>query len=393
MMRNFRRIRQSSVLAGFGLLLASSLFGQVNLYVPNYDNTPPDLSEFTINTGTGALTPVVGQATTTTDNNPWRVAMTPNNQFLYVSNGNGYVDGFSVSPTGFLTPLTPAHYAVPGSFGIVANNNYLYVTTAGTGNSVAVFSIAGNGTLTGPLTCAACSTGVGSNPRNIVLDPSNAHVYVGLGATNQIWVGTIVPSGAGAGTIGSSTVAYTGPGTFTPEDLAITPNGLYLYASNFTGNATVTAFTVSGTTVTLVNNYATDLLPNGLAIDPSGKYLYVATLIGMVDQFTVGAGGVLTPIGSGSIAAGSQPTGATVEPTGHYLYVSNYADNTVGSYSIGGTGALTSVNTVAAGTGPYYLLAHLVPSATVPASSGWSLAALGLLLAGLSGLLYRKAYR
>jgi hypothetical protein len=80
-MWNIRRLSHNSVLVGLGLILTASgaLFGQaVNLYVPNTNNTPPNLSEYTINGSTGALTPVAGQATTTTDSNPTRVAMTPN---------------------------------------------------------------------------------------------------------------------------------------------------------------------------------------------------------------------------------------------------------------------------------------------------------------------------
>lgn len=409
MMRNFRRIGPSSVLTRFGLLLAGcgAIWGQVNLYVPNNNNAPPNLSEFTINTGTGALTPVNTQATTTTDDNPTRVAMTPNNQYLYVTNGNGFVDAYSVGPSGFLTVIkAQPGYAVPLPIGLAATNNFLYVASPAS-NQISVFSIGSGGTLTGPLTCAACGTGAGSFPVNVVVDPTGSFIYVTLNGTHQVGVGTIATSGPNAGTITSfNAAAYTGGSSFAPEDLVLTPTGTGLYVSDHnllppTFGSSVYGFAVTGATLGTPNVYSTGTAstPNGLAMDPTGRFLFSANQsTNSVSAFTVGAGGTLTPVAGSPFAAGTQPTGASVEPTGKYLYVSNQSDGTVKSYAItqsGATaGALTLVNTVATGTGPYYLLAHLVPAVTgVPASSTWSLAGLGILLAGISGLLYRKAYR
>ena len=417
MMPNFRRMSHSSVYAGIALLLAAggTLFGQINLYVPNFNNAPPNVSGFNINASTGALTAVPGQPTTTTDNNPIRVAITPNGKFLYISNHNDQVDAYSVGPNGVLTTIQAVPgYAVAAPFGIVATNNYVYVASS-TG-SIAVFSInQTTGALTA-LTCSACSTGAGSTPQNIVLDPSGTYLYVALPGTNAIGVGTIAQSGANAGTLTSFVNAYTGPASgssaFTPEDLALTPSGHYLYASNYLGpppglGATyITTFTVSGTTVTLGSNVTVGNSPNGLAIDASGSCLYVANVgSGNVSAFTIGGSGGLTPVtgspfasGSGS---GSQPVGATVDPTNNFLYVSNQGDGTVSGFRMATSGptpgALTSLGApTATGMRPYYLLAHLSPSSasvTVPAASTWSLMALGILLAGMAGLLYRKAYR
>jgi 6-phosphogluconolactonase len=406
-MQIFGRMCHRSVLAGFGLLLAGcgALFGQVNLYVPNNVNVPPNVSEYTINTSNGALTPVVGQASTTTDNNPTRVAMTPSSKFLYITNGNNQVDAYTVSPTGFLTTIqAQPGYPVPSPLGLVANDSYLYVAS-GTGQ-IYVFSInPATGALT-PLVCAACSTGAGSAPKNVVL--SGGYLYVALYGTNAIGVGTISPSGPNAGTLTSFVNGYTGPSSgptaFSPTDLAITGNNLY--ASNwlgptFAGTNYITRFTVSGATVTLGGNVTAGGNPNGLAIDPTGTFLFVANAgTANVSAFTIGGGGVLTPAPGSPFAAGNGPFGASVEPTGNFLYVSNQTDGTVTSYRIttsgASAGALTFVNTQATGTAPLYLLAHLAPTSpgsAVPAASTWSLAVLGILLAGMAGLLYRKAYR
>jgi 6-phosphogluconolactonase (cycloisomerase 2 family) len=412
MMRNFRRLSRNYVPAVFGMLLAGSsvLFGQINLYVPNNNNAPPNVSEYGISSANGALTVVPGQPTTTTDNNPSRVAMTPNSKFLYIISANGYVDAYSVAPTGLLTVIqAQPGYTVASPTGIVATNNYVYVSSGA--GQIYVFSInPTSGALT-TLTCAACSIGGASNAQAIVLDPTNTYLYVALPGTNAIGIGTIQQSGPNAGTLSSfNATAYSGPANFTPQDLALTPTGGNLYASNFlgpppfSGTTFITPFTVTGggTTLTAGSNVTVGSSPNGLAIDPSGKFLYVANQgSGNVSAFTIGAGGALSavagsPFASGSGAA-SRPLGASVDPTGNFLYVSNNADGTVSGWRINTTtGALTAVpgSPYATGTGPYYLLAHLAPAApTVPAASTWSLMALGLLLAGMAGLLYRKAYR
>ncbi len=414
MMPIYRRMGHSSVYAGIALFLAAggTLFGQINLYVPNRNNSPSNVSEYNINGATGALTVVPGQPNTTTDDNPLRVAMTPNCKFLYIINHNNQIDAYTVSPTGFLTVIQARPgYSVAGPAGIAANDNYLYV--ASTPGSIAVFSInQTTGALT-PLSCSACSTGAGSAPQNIVLDPTGTYLYVALPGTNSIGVGTISQSGANAGTLTSLVNAYIGPSSgssaFTPQDLALTPNGRYLYASNFLGpppslgSTNISTFTVSGATVTFNGNVTAGTASNGLAIDPSGSFLYAANQgSGNVSAFTIGGSGGLTAVAGSPFASGSgassQPTGASVDPTGNFLYISNQADGTVSSYRItlsgANAGALTSLGPpLATGVSPFYLLAHLAPGGTVPAASTWSLMALGTLLVGMAGFLYRKAYR
>jgi 6-phosphogluconolactonase (cycloisomerase 2 family) len=397
MMAKFRRLSHKTVLAGIGLLLAggSVLSGQVvNLYVPNFNNSPANISLFTINGSTGALTPVVGQATAATDNNPIRVAMTPNGKFAYIASTNGQVDAYSVSPTGALTVIQ----AVPGfsafaAFGIVATNNNVYVSSSG--GQIFVFSInQSTGVLTSQA-CGACTTPAGSNPQNIVLDPTGTHLFVALPGTNAIGVGTIT-----GGTLTSfNATAYTAPG-FTPEDLAITPSGSNLYASNYFGSDTVTVLSVSGATLSGATSTPTGAVPNGLGMDPQGRFLYVANVFdGTVSAFSIGAGGALTGVTGSPFTAGAGAIGASVDPTGTFVYVSNNSANSVSGFRItqsgASTGALTSIGApISTGNGPYYLLAHLAPSAAgVPATSTMSLAALGILLASMAGLLYRKAYR
>jgi DNA-binding beta-propeller fold protein YncE len=72
-----------------------------------------------------------------------------------------------------------------------------------------------------------------------------------------------------------------------------------------------------------------------------------------VSQYSIGASGGLTPMGTPTVAAGSLPQSVSVDPSGKYAYVANYGGD-VSQYTIGASGGLTPMGTptVAAGTGP-----------------------------------------
>jgi 6-phosphogluconolactonase (cycloisomerase 2 family) len=434
-MRLFARKCVPEALKALVLLTAgcAGAFAQGNLYVPNYSN--PDLSEFSINPTTGALsiinsqlysspcTSVPAGGTTTisgqtflnippcqtiqqTDANPTRAAMTPDNRFLYLATNSGLLDAYSVGGGGSLTPIAvggTAYSAAGGPFGIAATQKYVYVAQKN-GNAISVWSInQSSGALTS-VACALCSLS-GGGPTNLVIDPTNIYVYIALPASNAIGVGTI---NAGTGAFSSFTIAYTGPVSFTPQDLVLSPAGNYLYATDgaFPGN--VYAFPVTGATLgTPVvaptsngSNFA--LEPIGIGIDPSGTFLFVANYAtSNVTVFKISTSPTLAlnqVAGSPFASGGSGLEGLTVAPSGNYVYVANLSSGSVTAFSYNTTtGVLSTINTVSTAGGPFFPLAHLVPPPTaptaVPAASTWSLAALGILLAGLSGLLYRKAYR
>ncbi|HLH19824.1 MAG TPA: beta-propeller fold lactonase family protein [Bryobacteraceae bacterium] len=429
-MRLFVRKCRPANLKAVVLVVAgcAGAFGQVNVYVPDFTASPNAvMSEFTI-TSTGALSVVnvglttnpcasvpVGGTTTIngqtyynappcqgiqqTDANPTRVAMTPDNRFLYVPSNTGSIDAYTVSAGGFLTPIAlgaTAYVAPGGPLGIAVNQKNVYVALNG-GNAIGIWSInQSSGALT-PVTCAPCSLAAGSSPTNLAIDPTGSYVYVALPGTHSIGVGTVNP---GTGAFSSFAVAYTGTATFNPQDLVLSPAGNLLFAVDNGTPGNVYAFPVSGATLgTPVTASTGGLNPQGIAIDPSGTFVFASNYAtSNIAAFKISTSPLaLTPApGSPFASGGSGLQGISVAPTGNYVYVSNYSSGSVTAFTFDTTtGALTNNGTVATQTGPRYLLAHLVPPLTtaVPAASTWSLAALGLLLAGLSAMLYRKAYR
>lgn len=91
-----------------------------------------------------------------------------------------------------------------------------------------------------------------------------------------------------------------------------------------------------------------------IAADATGHYIYATSGGGLLSQFGIGTGGVLTPLSPATVATGNVPQAIITDPVGQFAYVVNGADNTVSQYAIGASGALTplSVPTVPTGHAP-----------------------------------------
>ena len=142
----------------FGALLAAPYAVAANpngqfIYVTDTltvpGTAPGTVTQFSYD-NTGALTQVGTSLTVGT--NPYGIAIDPSGQFLYVSNGDGTVSGFTVAPTtGVLTSMGAAVHTgatavvnTTTSLAIDPSSQYLYVTTgdaATAGSSIIVFTI------------------------------------------------------------------------------------------------------------------------------------------------------------------------------------------------------------------------------------------------------------
>jgi uncharacterized repeat protein (TIGR02543 family) len=120
--------------------------------------------------------------------------------------------------------------------------------------------------------------------------------------------------------------------------------------------------------------------PLSITADPSGKYVYSTDVCDnyKIYQYAIGAGGLLTPIASGSFAAGGgYPSSVIVDPTGKYVYVANEGGASISQYTISsGTGSLISMSTptVAALAGDIALATDPTGSylyAAIDASNGY----------------------
>lgn len=239
------------------------------LYVANSGSD--DVTVFKIGTA-GALT-LVPQAEGRSKpagagaSSPIGLAITPNGQFLYVATSNSnMVTAFQVDSSGVLT-LVPAAGASTnpissGGTGLTAlamspNGQFLFVTN-GASNNVTMFRVEPSGLLTliPPTTSNPISTG-GTTPNGLAVGADGARLYVANGsgtisvfAIESTGFLTLVPaSGAGQNPVPPPASGHT------PVALALSPDGRFLYVANRVNSlsgGSVSAYTIVPGTGALV---------------------------------------------------------------------------------------------------------------------------------------------
>jgi len=270
---------------------------------------------------------------------------------VYVANqAAGSIGAFSVG-TGTLTTVNNSPVAVgykPLSMVVTPNNALLYV---GAATGVFVYFINSDGSLTTP--------GTGSQPAGVfapamAVSPDGQWLIVLDGTTQQLDIFQI-NSSTGALTSVTSPVAYsTTSGVWQPSDIRISPDGTLIFAALGTaGDAVFTFNTTTGVATSsqglTTGNTATGDF--GLAVSPKTTYLFIARsgTNGGVAVYSIGSGGVLTPVTGTPFAAGSGTFSVILDSTGTYVYAANRTDGTISGYTIvpGGTTAglsLTQLN-------------------------------------------------
>ncbi len=316
---------------------------------------------------------------------PAGLAVTPNNQYVYVANNNNYgltgQDSVTVINAATNLPVTTIFdpsFNQPYTVTINAEGTKAYVTNSaartvtiidianntvigtisgfdgpsglvitpsgstayvnnyggpiagsGNGNTVSVVNL-NNNTITDTIT-------VGQAPAALAITPNGEYVYVGNYVTGNVGTMSVIQTS-------NNTVVDTFSGLFGPFNIAITPNGEYAYVTNFGSNN----FEPYGTTVSVVdisNNTIVATIPLGiqpaaLAITPDGRLayasnyntLYAATGFnnltpgqGTVNIIDIATNTVISP----TIAVDQAPAGIAISPDGEFAYVSNFISNTV----------------------------------------------------------------
>ena len=261
--------------------------------------------------------------------------------------------------------------------GLTAQISASDIAAAGTA-TVTVFNPPPGGGTSNSLTFTITTGSV--DPQSIAVDPTGKFAYVmdggcsgGVGGYVSMY--TIDPTTGALASIGPPVSAYGygvdyGDGV-NAGSLTVDPFGKFAYVTNsgdvydydneaqgilamYTINATTGALTSAGT----INGNCQGLcFPSSVVVDPSGKFAYVAVgndpgSAGSVLLYTINATtGALTSIGT--IATGTGPVSVAVDPAGNFAYVTNWNSNDVSMYAINATtGALTSIGTITTGTGP-----------------------------------------
>jgi len=273
------------------------------LYIGDADSG--QISAFSINRDTGALTEVAGSPFSSGASAFVRIH--PSGKFLYAANfDQGRIAVFDInSSTGVLSEIAGSPFVLHGlvmSLALHPSGNFAYATFAGIDGllGIAVFSVDAQ---TGAITRLS-------------------HARLDLQAGNL----TMHPSG---------------------KFLYSARNSLFLMFSSSGGTAGIWTLAVDPATGILslpTDRAAATANPTEVAVDPSGKFAYVTDDIqGTVGQFTIDSNtGVLTHVSD--TAAGNQPFSVALGGAGKFLYVGNAGSNNISAFAItGNSGALTAI--------------------------------------------------
>ncbi len=238
----------------------------------------------------------------------------------------------------------PAQDTSPTGLALLPSKKFLYaINSSSRANSISIFNVASDGTLTPSGTPIAAG---GVSPSAAVIDPSGKYLLVTNSLSDSVSVFSI-DAGSGALTPVGSPV----PANANPSEILITPSGKFVYVTNPTIGA-VTAFQFSNGVLTPILGSPFSAVQNGgadaLAVDASERFLYVtnpsasnpppnASTNGNISGFNIAPDsdpnpGALTPILGSPFTAtnGNGPSAITVDPSGRYVY----ATTTGSSFSI-----------------------------------------------------------
>ncbi len=224
----------------------------------------------------------------------------------------------------WLLTSTYGHSALVPRFAYVANNQ---------DDTVSIFAIRGYRLQA----VGYVYTGAGSNPRAVVVAPSQAFLYVAEG--NVGIAGYAINNINGGLTPVPGSPFLTG----TMFSVAMHPSGKFLVGVSGTG-VTVYAIDPSSGSLTSIQTVAGGS-PVSAAIDPTGSFLFTANVnSNSVSAFTMNqTTGILTPVAGSPFASGASPQSVAIQH-GKFLYVPNGNGASVSAYAINlKTGALVEV--------------------------------------------------
>ena len=309
------------------------------------DSIENSISGFLINAATGELTST-GPAVPA-DEAPIYAAASPDGKFLYVANvgtNSKGVSGYRIDPnTGALTPTTPAAFPTAGDtepLGIVVDPSSKHVYTANAA-AISAFTIDPQ---TGALSDVPGTPVLGpSNTlENLAITPDGHFLYVTDGVGRQVLSYSIDING-----LPHLMPNLVSTGKF-PAGIIVDPAGKFVYVANWDSDD-ISAYAITPDTGVLVAVARTPTeihcSPQELAIDPASKFVYVSCAgLSTIDQFMIDpATGSLSGLRPFSTGQFTQPRGLAVDASGSFLFSALNQPNKAGSAVIGSGGTLTVV--------------------------------------------------
>ena len=196
---------------------------------------------------------------------------------------------------------TPEFTNTPGQVAFSPDGSKLIVTTKANGSDIDVFGVGPGGL---PSASPVVNSEPGTVPFAVAFDPSGRLVVANAG-----------PNALETYTLGSdgTVTAVSAVGTGQAATCWVAADGSTFFVSN-AGSASESVFSADDSgRLSLVGQAGTDPGTVDAAVGPRGKFLYVQTGgNGIVDEYSIGAGGALTGIGSVTVAGSAGGEGIAV---------------------------------------------------------------------------------
>lgn len=236
-------------------------------------------------------------------------------------------------------------------FAYVKQPRFVYVANQ-TSDNLSMFRILQGGALE---SLGTLSTGAGTGPRGLAVDPLSRYLYVSNVTNNTIHQYAIDPLNGSLSLRG-----ITASGNY-PIRLTVEPGGAFLLVPN-NGATTVSAYEINpqtgGLTARGASTTACPSDPQDVRVDSARRFAYVACQASnLVSASTFDS--ATGALGGGTTIAGAGPIGAAIDPAGRLLYTAAYGGTSLQTYAINATtGLLTGPSSVTAGTNPQAVMLH-----------------------------------
>jgi len=309
--------------------------------------------------------------------NPSFLAVHPNGRFLYAVNENpsGTVSAFSSdAATGRLTLLNSvsSHGSGPCHLALDRTSKWLFVANYNSG-SVSVFPLGADGKLgEAPTVMQHSGASVdpqrqeGAHAHEVVVSADNRFVLVpDLGADRVIVYS--FDAATGALTPGTPPFVKITPGSG-PRHLAFAPDGKFVYVLNelassiaafrYQNGSLVESQTMTHTITTLPPDFTGPKSGAEIAVHPNGKFLYASNRgHDSIAVFHVDPkAGKLTAAGHIS-TKGKTPRNFAIDPSGRFLLAANQDSDTIVVFRIDSkTGGLIATDSVVSIAAPVSLV-------------------------------------
>ncbi|HEY1805513.1 MAG TPA: beta-propeller fold lactonase family protein [Terracidiphilus sp.] len=340
------------LLVGAGSLLAASLvtacsqltqtltvdFVYVACTKAEGANSYGEINVFEINSESGRMRQIPSSPFPSQGRDPVAEAVSVDYGSLFVVNeDDNTIVQFGIGTDGKLYPYNTVN--TPGIFplAIAANQSNLFVVDLYQPLPICSDAAPCSGSIgVFPLTAAKGATPVAIGTP--VANPAVSGQYWPLTLSGVNASHVIVPTAVNV--LASGAEVYV-----TAYDSSVSPNAGYVFGFSVGQGGVLTPLTGSP--------FAAGIKPSAIASDPSSAHVYVTDFSGGdVLAYSVSSTGALASLAGSPFHAGNQPTAIVVDTAYPFAYVTNSTDSNVTAYSISSSGALTSIGTYATGLQP-----------------------------------------